>query len=197
MLNERCFRSHVSIVKRIALNICMLDYTNDGCIINVRPLDIPCVCSYSYFRCVWSDATIRVTVPFSLSAQIPHLAIIRSASRPFVRFITFRCSAPAFESYMACLVRARWQRRDTKPARKHSLMRRHLLVAGALWLRASAPRTRSFILVQSARKRHQDGIQIMVNAEWPNKSPEPTAVGAVRSAVAVHVASRRWLSFLR
>jgi hypothetical protein len=32
---------------------------------------------------------------------------------------------------------------------------------------------------------------------WPNKSPEPTAVGAVRSAVAVHVASRRWLSFLR
>ena len=31
----------------------------------------------------------------------------------------------------------------------------------------------------------------------PNKSPEPTAVGAGRSAVAVHVASRRWLSFLR
>ena len=29
----------------------------------------------------------------------------------------------------------------------------------------------------------------------PNKSPEPTAVGAVRSAVAVHVAGRRWLSF--
>jgi hypothetical protein len=32
---------------------------------------------------------------------------------------------------------------------------------------------------------------------WPNKSPEPTAVGAVSSAVAVHVASRRWLSFFR
>ena len=31
----------------------------------------------------------------------------------------------------------------------------------------------------------------------PNKSPEPTAVGADSSAVAVHVASRRWLSFLR
>ena len=31
----------------------------------------------------------------------------------------------------------------------------------------------------------------------PNKSPEPTAVGACRSAVAVHVTSRRWLSFLR
>jgi hypothetical protein len=28
-------------------------------------------------------------------------------------------------------------------------------------------------------------------------SPEPTAVGACRSAIAVHVASRRWLSFLR
>ena len=42
---------------------------------------------------------------------------------------------------------------------------------------------------------------------WPNKSPEPTAVlsavalaevdGAVSSAVAVYVASRRWLSFFR
>jgi hypothetical protein len=31
----------------------------------------------------------------------------------------------------------------------------------------------------------------------PNKSPEPTAIGAGSSAVAVHAASRRWLSFLR
>ena len=31
----------------------------------------------------------------------------------------------------------------------------------------------------------------------PNQSPEPTAVGAGRSAVAVHAASRRWLSFFR
>jgi hypothetical protein len=31
----------------------------------------------------------------------------------------------------------------------------------------------------------------------PNKSPEPTAVGAFRSAIAVPVASRRWLSFFR
>ena len=30
---------------------------------------------------------------------------------------------------------------------------------------------------------------------WPNKSPEPTAVGAVSSAVAVHVASRRGSAF--
>jgi hypothetical protein len=29
---------------------------------------------------------------------------------------------------------------------------------------------------------------------WPNKSPEPTAVAA---AVAIHAASRRWLSFFR
>jgi hypothetical protein len=33
--------------------------------------------------------------------------------------------------------------------------------------------------------------------QWPNQSPEPTAVGAVSSAVAVRVASRRWLSFFR
>ena len=31
----------------------------------------------------------------------------------------------------------------------------------------------------------------------PNKSPEPTAVGTVSSAFAVHAASRRWLSFFR
>jgi hypothetical protein len=31
----------------------------------------------------------------------------------------------------------------------------------------------------------------------PNKSPEPTAVGACSSAIAVHVAGRRWLSFFR
>ena len=31
----------------------------------------------------------------------------------------------------------------------------------------------------------------------PNKSPEPTAVGRFSSAFAVHVAVRRWLSFLR
>jgi hypothetical protein len=31
--------------------------------------------------------------------------------------------------------------------------------------------------------------------EEPNQSPEPTAVGACSSAIAVHVASRRWLSF--
>jgi hypothetical protein len=31
----------------------------------------------------------------------------------------------------------------------------------------------------------------------PTKSPEPTAVGAVSSAIAVPAASRRWLSFLR
>ena len=31
----------------------------------------------------------------------------------------------------------------------------------------------------------------------PNKSPEPTAVGACSSAIAVPVASRRWLSYFR
>jgi hypothetical protein len=36
-----------------------------------------------------------------------------------------------------------------------------------------------------------------MQTDTPNKSPEPTAVGAVSSAIAVHVVSRRWLSFLR
>jgi hypothetical protein len=31
----------------------------------------------------------------------------------------------------------------------------------------------------------------------PNNTLEPTAVGVVRSAIAVHATSRRWLSFFR
>ena len=37
----------------------------------------------------------------------------------------------------------------------------------------------------------------MIKNQPPNKSPEPTAVGACSSAIAVHAASRRWLSFFR
>ena len=40
-------------------------------------------------------------------------------------------------------------------------------------------------------------FDLEIDMMLPNKSPEPTAVGAVSSAVAVHVASRRWFSFLR
>jgi hypothetical protein len=36
-----------------------------------------------------------------------------------------------------------------------------------------------------------------LRSDMPNMSPEPTAVGSVSSAVAVHAAGRRWLSFLR
>ena len=48
--------------------------------------------------------------------------------------------------------------------------------------------------------RHYDSRHCQyrtMRALWPNKSPEPTAVGAGRSAIAVHATSRRWLSFLR
>jgi hypothetical protein len=38
---------------------------------------------------------------------------------------------------------------------------------------------------------------ILEYRSWPNKSPEPTAVGAASSAIAAHVAGRRWLSFFR
>src|SRR5665213_3342142 len=42
------------------------------------------------------------------------------------------------------------------------------------------------------------GVFVQIMFEFLHSlSPEPTAVGAVSSAVAVHVASRRWLSFLR
>ena len=38
---------------------------------------------------------------------------------------------------------------------------------------------------------------IDMDGDTPNKSPEPTAVGAGSSAIAVYIASRRWLSFFR
>jgi hypothetical protein len=40
-------------------------------------------------------------------------------------------------------------------------------------------------------------LSALVMKLWPKKSPEPTAVDVVSSAGAVHVASRRWFSFLR
>src|SRR5665647_522079 len=63
------------------------------------------------------------------------------------------------------------------------------------------------LLLSSSRKTKQSGgkqCRIMKTGSnlenhqmLPNKSPEPTAVGRFSSAFAVHVASRRWLSFLR
>jgi hypothetical protein len=53
-----------------------------------------------------------------------------------------------------------------------------------------SPATRQGKKVSLAKRFNQGGL-------GANKSPEPTAVGAVSSAVAVHVASRRWLSFFR
>ena len=56
-------------------------------------------------------------------------------------------------------------------------------------------------VIDAAASKFAEGMMVLVilsmTISWPNKSPEPTAVGAVSSAVAVHVASRRWLSFFR
>jgi len=50
-----------------------------------------------------------------------------------------------------------------------------------------------FILMVETRDTARQLFEIHGRA--PNKSPEPTAVGACSSAVAIHVASRRWLFF--
>jgi len=44
--------------------------------------------------------------------------------------------------------------------------------------------------------RHEEKQEFDMSL-MPNKSPEPTAVGAGSSAVAAHAVSRRWLSFFR
>ena len=51
--------------------------------------------------------------------------------------------------------------------------------------------------LSKVRRRYLSDIFMKIHESWPNKSPEPTAVGACGSAVAVHVTSRRWLSFFR
>jgi hypothetical protein len=54
--------------------------------------------------------------------------------------------------------------------------------------------------VRSRRMRERSdwpGFIMDFTALMPNKSPEPTGVGAGCSAIAVHVTGRRWLSFLR
>ena len=40
-------------------------------------------------------------------------------------------------------------------------------------------------------------FDIYMHIGMPNKTLEPTADGSVSSAIAVHAASRRWLSFFR
>ena len=53
----------------------------------------------------------------------------------------------------------------------------------------------STMLPSAYRWEHREKLDR--HTQTPNKSPEPTAVGAVSSAIAVHAASRRWLSFFR
>jgi hypothetical protein len=74
-------------------------------------------------------------------------------------------------------------------------MRRHPIVSLGLGSRLAVRTDRA----EPSVGEHQllpDSI-MSFTFSWPNKSPEPTAVGAISSAVAVHAASRRWLSFFR
>ena len=50
--------------------------------------------------------------------------------------------------------------------------------------------------ITAMRRVHLFSDFVFSMIEPLNKSPEPTAVGAVSSAIAVHLVSRRWLSFL-
>jgi hypothetical protein len=53
------------------------------------------------------------------------------------------------------------------------------------------------IVPRSGAESFRGHMIFTVHFVSPNKSPEPTADGAVSSAIAVHAASRRWLSFFR
>jgi hypothetical protein len=50
---------------------------------------------------------------------------------------------------------------------------------------------------QIGERRNLPDFIMSFTISWPNKTLEPTADGVVSSAIAVHAASRRWLSFFR
>jgi hypothetical protein len=50
---------------------------------------------------------------------------------------------------------------------------------------------------QIGERRNLPDFIMSFTISWPNKTLEPTAVGACSSAIAVHATSRRWLSFFR
>ena len=75
---------------------------------------------------------------------------------------------------------------------RFELVRKHLARASS-----SDEQVRS---VEICRRRILPDIFMEIYDSWPNKSPEPTAVGAVchsRRFQTHRVAARRWLSFFR
>ena len=66
---------------------------------------------------------------------------------------------------------------------------------------AKTPKARELVahVLRNTRidEQAQAARQVRRAAAGFNQSPEPTAVGAVSSAIAVHVAGRRWLIFFR
>jgi hypothetical protein len=72
----------------------------------------------------------------------------------------------------------------------------HRFLRAAFWLAPVSRREQVRRLRIIERQIVPDFIMCFTFS-WPNNAPEPTAVGAVSSAIAVHVVSRRWLSFLR
>jgi len=65
------------------------------------------------------------------------------------------------------------------------------------FLESTILRTRSSILRLLALSEFRFSFYLDFMSLMPNKSPEPTADGAVSSACAVHVVVRLWLSFFR
>src|SRR5208283_2292853 len=80
-------------------------------------------------------------------------------------------------------------RRGLPPSGNRPMMtdRKHFVQLNAVagWAISGSNLTPESLTLRQARRK----------AAGFNKSPEPTAVGAGSSAIAVHVASRRWLSF--
>ena len=100
-----------------------------------------------------------------------------------------RCAAASAPSLMA----------DFFPSPDFSTTRHWVLIEHSLLtsIRQWCCIIRGAQLLFRLLRRRSSCMIFVFRAMLPNKSPEPTAVGAVRSAIAVHVASRRWLSFFR
>ena len=95
-------------------------------------------------------------------------------------------------------MRSRLEKKRITEARKPFERKIDRLIESRPYLFAAAHRHIGKVLpplVEQAASTMKRARDLLDRA--PNKSPEPTAVGAFSSAIAVHVTSRRWLSFFR
>ena len=164
-------------------------------------------------RLFWDRTTSCYGIRAESSERDHQLAAIVSQDGWIIEGVYYQWLAPSFDTadFIVVLTPSIWVRHwrvvrrfllrkfGRVPSKRESLADLwHLLRWSHSYDADNLVRARKFI-VERGREliacRTFDDVILLT--ETPNQSPEPTAVGACSSAVAVHAASRRWLSFFR